>query len=67
MFSLGVTNIAYCNDNSTTLWPRGCVSAFGNYIRSHAVSLGAAGVALCIIQVNCILTCNENTSQILLL
>lgn len=53
MYSLGITGIEYCNENSTTIWRRGCVSAFGNYIRSHAVSLGAAGVALCIIQVNC--------------
>ncbi|XP_058450550.1 CD63 antigen-like [Malaya genurostris] len=28
----------------------GCVKSFGNYIRSHAVSLGSAGIAIAVIQ-----------------
>lgn len=39
-----------CNNSTETLYRQGCAYSFGHYIRSHAVSLGAAGVAICIIQ-----------------
>lgn len=33
-----------------TLRKTGCVTSFGNFIKSHAVSLGAAGIAIAVIQ-----------------
>lgn len=48
----GTVNNAECSSNTTTaiLWKDGCVTTFGNFISDHAVSLGAAGIALAVIQ-----------------
>lgn len=37
-------------DHEETLRKTGCVTSFGNFIKSHAVSLGAAGIAIAVIQ-----------------
>lgn len=37
-------------ENEWTLRKTGCVTSFGNFIKSHAVSLGAAGIAIAVIQ-----------------
>lgn len=39
-----------CSASTPTLFSHGCAESFGEYIRAHAVSLGAAGIAICIIQ-----------------
>lgn len=39
-----------CSGETETLFKAGCAASFGDYIRAHAVSLGAAGVAICVIQ-----------------
>lgn len=39
-----------CSSTTESLFERGCAESFGDYIRAHAVSLGAAGIAICIIQ-----------------
>lgn len=46
----GATNSTECNEKSTTLRNTGCVDAFGSYIKDHAVSLGAVGVGLAVVQ-----------------
>lgn len=37
-------------DHPDTLRKTGCIVSFGDFIKSHAVSLGAAGIALAIVQ-----------------
>lgn len=39
-----------CNIEQETLHKTGCVVAFGDYIKSHALSLALAGVILAVIQ-----------------
>ncbi|XP_052866474.1 CD63 antigen [Anopheles cruzii] len=47
----GAIGYVACPDtNSTTLRKDGCVDSFGNFIKAHAVSLGAVGIALAVIQ-----------------
>lgn len=49
--SNGVIGSLTCDSESEGLSHVGCVDRFGSYIKSHAVSLGAAGIALAVIQV----------------
>lgn len=48
----GVVGILKCNGvmEDHNLRVHGCLNSFSNYIRAHAVSLGAAGIAFAIIQ-----------------
>lgn len=39
-----------CNAEQPTMHKVGCVDAFGEFIQSHAMSLGLAGVILAVIQ-----------------
>lgn len=39
-----------CNKDQETMHDVGCVEAFGNFIKSHALSLAVAGLVLAIIQ-----------------
>lgn len=47
----GIIGSLTCDAESPGLFKVGCVDRFGSYIKSHAVSLGAAGIALAVIQV----------------
>lgn len=47
-----------CNETTTTLFKEGCLGTFGDFIKAHAVSLGAAGLAIAVFQVR---TCNINS------
>uniref|UniRef100_A0A182SPQ2 Tetraspanin n=1 Tax=Anopheles maculatus TaxID=74869 RepID=A0A182SPQ2_9DIPT len=48
----GAVGIVACPDPaSATLRKTGCIDSFGDFIKAHAVSLGAAGIALAVIQV----------------
>lgn len=40
-----------CNADTATLFKVGCLGTFGDYIKAHAVSLGAAGLAIAVFQV----------------
>ncbi|XP_053674896.1 CD63 antigen [Anopheles nili] len=47
----GAVGYVSCPDaNNSTLRTTGCINSFGDFIKAHAVSLGAAGVALAVIQ-----------------
>lgn len=46
----GTIGTFVCNSTSETLFKRGCGPSFSEFIRAHAVSLGAAGIVICIIQ-----------------
>uniref|UniRef100_A0A182J8J5 Tetraspanin n=1 Tax=Anopheles atroparvus TaxID=41427 RepID=A0A182J8J5_ANOAO len=47
----GAVGSVSCPDaSSNTLRKTGCVDSFGDFIKAHAVSLGAAGIALAVIQ-----------------
>lgn len=46
----GVLSEFFCNGTADTLHKHGCVQAFGDYIKSHALSLALAGVVLAVIQ-----------------
>ncbi|XP_055639402.1 CD63 antigen [Toxorhynchites rutilus septentrionalis] len=50
--SPGAIGQILCQDEKhpETLRQTGCITSFGDFIRSHAVSLGAAGIALAVIQ-----------------
>ncbi|XP_058814311.1 CD63 antigen-like [Topomyia yanbarensis] len=50
--SVGSIGVVHCPDEQhpERLRKTGCIKSFGNYIRSHAVSLGAAGIAIAVIQ-----------------
>lgn len=39
-----------CDKDQTTMHASGCVQAFGDFIKSHALSLALAGVVLAVIQ-----------------
>lgn len=39
-------------EENVNVYTTGCVIEFGNYVRAHAVSLGAAGIILAFIQVS---------------
>lgn len=39
-------------DQKEKVYQTGCVIEFGNFVRAHAVSLGAAGIILAFIQVS---------------
>uniref|UniRef100_U5EZJ8 Tetraspanin n=1 Tax=Corethrella appendiculata TaxID=1370023 RepID=U5EZJ8_9DIPT len=50
---IGAIGVLHCppqENEAIVLRKTGCVQAFGDYIKSHAVSLGAAGIILAIIQ-----------------
>lgn len=51
MIPNGVIGSLTCDSESEGLFKVGCVERFGSYIKSHAVSLGAAGIAIAVIQV----------------
>ena len=44
-----------CTPTAETIREVGCVQQFSDFIKAHAVSLGAVGIALAIVQV--IITC----------
>lgn len=46
----GKLDTFYCNKDQETMHGVGCVEAFGNFIKSHAMSLAIAGLVLAIIQ-----------------
>lgn len=48
----GAIGAVHCVDpiHPETLRKTGCVTSFGNFIKAHAVSLGAAGIAIAVIQ-----------------
>lgn len=46
----GATNTFTCDDKSETIRPDGCLNAFGNFIKAHALSLGAAGISIAVVQ-----------------
>uniref|UniRef100_A0A182MNY8 Tetraspanin n=1 Tax=Anopheles culicifacies TaxID=139723 RepID=A0A182MNY8_9DIPT len=47
----GAVGFVSCPDpDSATLRKTGCIDSFGDFIKAHAVSLGAAGIALAVIQ-----------------
>lgn len=50
--SVGAIGSMQCKDpnHPDTLRTTGCVTSFGDFIKSHAVSLGAAGIAIAVIQ-----------------
>lgn len=39
-----------CNSTQETMHTSGCVQAFGDFIKSHAMSLGLVGIILAVIQ-----------------
>lgn len=39
-----------CDTKQATMFQTGCLEAFGNFIKSHALSLAIAGLVLAIIQ-----------------
>jgi CD63 antigen len=49
--TFGAINNVTCELNSTTLHKAGCIDAFGDYIKEHAVSLGGVGIGLAVVQV----------------
>lgn len=51
--SPGAIGMVTCPDmpDKKTLRQTGCITSFGAFIKSHAVSLGAAGIVLAVIQV----------------
>lgn len=46
----GKLNEFVCNSTQETLHKPGCVQAFGDFIKSHAMSLALVGVILAVIQ-----------------
>jgi CD63 antigen len=46
----GVLDEFKCNNETTTLYPDGCVNTFGSFIQTHAASLAIAGLVLAFIQ-----------------
>lgn len=48
----GAIGTMQCYDpaNNGTLRTTGCIKSFGNFINAHAISLGAAGIAIAVIQ-----------------
>lgn len=40
-----------CNATTTNIYKNGCLGTFGDFIKAHAVSLGAAGLAIALFQV----------------
>lgn len=51
MVQNGVIGEFICDSTNAGLFEVGCVDQFGSFIKSHAVSLGAAGIAIAVIQV----------------
>jgi CD63 antigen len=39
-----------CNNETTSIHGYGCAKKFGNFIKAHAVTLGAAGISIAIVQ-----------------
>ena len=46
----GKLDVFACNSTQETLHKPGCVQAFGDFIKSHAMSLALVGVILAVIQ-----------------
>jgi len=49
----GATGTLVCstmNNSTTTYYTRGCVAGFGDYLKSHAVTLGGVGIAIAFLQ-----------------
>ncbi|CAG9783538.1 unnamed protein product [Diatraea saccharalis] len=46
----GTINTFHCNTNSSTVFGKGCSTAFGSFVQSHMGSIGLAGVFLIILQ-----------------
>ncbi|CAO1316999.1 unnamed protein product [Diamesa serratosioi] len=46
----GVLDNFTCNGDASTLHERGCIVAFGDFIKAHAMSLALAGTVIAIIQ-----------------
>jgi hypothetical protein len=47
---IGVLDTFTCDNTTETLHAEGCVASFGNFVQSHAKSLGVAGIVLAIVQ-----------------
>ncbi|KAK9709022.1 Tetraspanin family [Popillia japonica] len=45
--SIGYTN---CTLESDNIYTRGCLSAFGDYIKSHALTIGGVGIGFAVVQ-----------------
>lgn len=41
-----------CKSDTKTIFKDGCLISFGNFIKAHAVSLGAAGLVIALFQVS---------------
>jgi CD63 antigen len=46
----GILDKFTCENGTETLYVDGCVKSFGNFIQSHAKSLGVAGIVLAVVQ-----------------
>lgn len=46
----GILSNFACNSATSTLHPVGCVKSFGEFIQTHAKTLGLAGIILAIVQ-----------------
>lgn len=50
---IGIIGTKECKlDQTTKVYQTGCAVEFGNFVREHAVSLGASGIILAFIQVS---------------
>ena len=47
---VGILDNFTCNGDASTLHERGCIVAFGDFIKAHAMSLALAGTVIAIIQ-----------------
>ena len=47
---VGILDNFTCNGEASTLHERGCIVAFGDFIKAHAMSLALAGTVIAIIQ-----------------
>jgi len=57
-FGPGAIGSMSCTNETLTLFTTGCAPAFGEFIRAHAVSLGAAGLSIALFQlIGIFITC----------
>ena len=50
-FVFGQVGNSSCNSQSPNVFPKGCLPAFGDFIKAHAVQLGGVGIGIAFVQV----------------
>lgn len=50
----GAIGSAQCSLKSPNVYNQGCLSAFGDYVQSHALTIGGVGIGFAVVQVNVI-------------